>query len=152
MKKTLAMSIAFLAFAGAVYDAVGQDRPPMRGGPGMEGGQMPLQRADVDGDGEISFDEFASSMSNGIGGADLNHDGKITTEEIVKNIVETRVRPMAENMVRRFDANGDGALTMKEIDQRQKQMFARLDRNGNGKIEASEMPRRGQGGPGRQRQ
>jgi hypothetical protein len=155
MKKMLAMSVAFMAFAGAVYDAAGQDRQ-MRGGPGGPGAggggggpaQM-LQRADDNRDGTVSFEEFAAVMGNGVGDSDLNGDGRITTEEIVRNIVETRIRPMADQMVQRFDQNGDGVLTKREVDTQQKQMFARMDRDGNGKIEGAEMQPRGGGGQGR---
>lgn len=143
------MSIAFLAFAGAVHEAVAQDR--MMRGPGGPGGMGPggpegmLERADTDGDGAISFEEFAFSMGNGLTDADLNGDGRITTEEIVENIVRTRVRPMAENMMRRFDRNGDGVLTLEEINAQQREIFDRMDRNGDGKIDRSELPRgRGQ--------
>jgi len=144
MKKMLAMSVAFMAFAGAVYDAAGQDRP-MRGAAGGGGGpgQM-LQRADESGDGTVSFEEFSAVMGGGVADADLNGDGRITTEEIVRNIVQSRVQPMADNMVRRFDKNGDGVLTKREVESQQKQMFSRMDRDGNGKIEGAEMQPRGQ--------
>jgi hypothetical protein len=47
----------------------------------------------------------------------------------------------------RLDANGDGMLTLAEIESRQKKMFALMDRNDDGKIVKDEMPsgRRGKG-------
>jgi hypothetical protein len=49
---------------------------------------------------------------------------------------------MAQRIVERFDADGDGMLTAAEIDSRQKKMFALMDKNDDGKVEKDEMPQR----------
>ena len=65
----------------------------------------------------------------------------MTVAEIASEIERMRAERMARRIVERFDADGDGMLTVAEIESRQKKMFALLDRNDDGKIVKEEMPR-----------
>jgi Ca2+-binding EF-hand superfamily protein len=105
---------------------------------------MRFERLDKDQSGDLSFDEFFAAMRTRMGDADTNHDGKVTSDEIVAAYEKMRAQRMADRLMRRFDSNNDGALTADEIEARQKRVFARLDKNSDGKIELSEMPKRRQ--------
>lgn len=48
-----------------------------------------------------------------------------------------------ERLIKQFDKNGDGKISLEEAPERLKQNFARLDANGDGQIEANELPERG---------
>jgi hypothetical protein len=144
MKNTTKLAIAFAAM-GSIPASVSwaQDRD----GPGrqMRGDRDKaprFERVDTNGDGSISFEEFAAVMDHGISNADANADGTLTVEEIAKAIEKRRSERAAARIIERFDNDGDGKLTLAEIESRQKKMFALADRNDDGKVEMSEMPRR----------
>jgi Ca2+-binding EF-hand superfamily protein len=140
MKKSMKYAVAFLALAGAASTtAYAADRDG-RHGPRA---QMNFDRADADSSGDVTFEEFAAAMQSRMGAADVDKDGKMTVEEIADEIVRMRAVRQAERMIKRFDTDGDGALTTAEIEARQKKMFALLDRNDDGKLVQDEMPRRG---------
>lgn len=48
-----------------------------------------------------------------------------------------------ERLIKQFDKNGDGKISLDEAPDRLKENFGRLDANGDGQIEASELPERG---------
>lgn len=146
MKTTTRLAVAFLALAGA---AGGVAQAQDRRNDGERGPGMRLERADADNSGDVTFEEFQAAMKNRMGGADANGDGKMTVEEIAVEIQRQRSERMARRMIERFDVDGDGALTMAEIENRQKKQFALLDRNDDGKISDEEMPKRGERHRGR---
>lgn len=139
MKKSTRMAIAFLAIAGASGSIAHAADNELRRGDGKAKG-MRFERIDADNSGDVSFEEFAAAMKTRMGKADADGDGKTTVAEIASEIERMRAERQAQRIVKRFDTNGDGALTMDEIEARQKKMFALLDRNDDGKIEKAEMP------------
>ena len=153
MRKSTKTAIAFLVLAGMAGSvAMAGDRSNMRHeakGPGG-GQQMRFERIDIDRSGDVSFEEFSAVIGSRASGADANADGKITVAELADAIERRRAERRAERMIRRFDTNGDGELTMEEIENRQKKMFALMDRNDDGVLVIEEMPRRmGMRGEGR---
>jgi Ca2+-binding EF-hand superfamily protein len=48
----------------------------------------------------------------------------------------------AQRMVERFDADGDGELSLAEIETHQRKVFALMDRNDDGMVAKDELPRR----------
>jgi Ca2+-binding EF-hand superfamily protein len=145
-KSSMKLALAFMALAGASGGAAfaqdGGDGQPF--GP-RRGGGMRFERADADKSGDVSFEEFAAAMKTRMTTADADKDGKMTVAEIADEIERQRAERMARRIVERFDTDGDGALTLAEIESRQKKMFALLDRNDDGKVVREEMPRRGMG-------
>ncbi len=75
---------------------------------------------------------------------DLNHDGKVTADELVawqeKKRAERR-RKMAARHLQRFDANGDGVVTAKEFRAFHERRFKEADENGDGVITPDERRR-----------
>ena len=115
-------------------------------------------RADRDGDGRVSRAEAASAAAQRSGDwfdkLDLNKDGYLTQDE-VKEGRQTRHEnmraDMKEKMEARFkeaDANGDGQLSLDEVQAKMPRMaerFATLDADKNGLLSKDELKR---GGPG----
>lgn len=67
---TLAFTLAAPAFA--------QDQPP----PPRGGGMGMMMRADTNGDGVVSRDEALAQAGQRFDRMDLNHDGKLTRDEV----------------------------------------------------------------------
>ncbi|MET0307187.1 MAG: ca2+ sensor protein [Sphingomonas sp.] len=92
----------------------------------------PLARADANGDGIVTREEFLADVDARFAKLDLNKDGKITPDE----------RPekggMADRMISRADANGDGVITLEEQRAQALQRFDRIDTNHDGKIDQAE--------------
>ena len=63
-------------------------------------------------------------------------------EEIAAEMQRQRDRRRAERTIRRFDANDDGVLSMAEIENHQREVFALMDRNDDGVVAQDELPRR----------
>jgi EF hand len=146
MKKTTGMALAFLALSAAVTGAANADKRHGGGDAGMMGGgagMQPMELADADKNGEITFDEFKKAAGDRFVLADVNKDGKVTVEEMAAAIEKMRTERMAKRMIERFDADNDGSVTLAEIENGQKKIYALMDRNDDGKIVAGEMPRHG---------
>ncbi len=75
---------------------------------------------------------------------DLDHDGKVTADELVawqeRKRAERR-RKMAARHLKRFDANGDGVVTAKEFRAFHERRFEQADANGDGVITPEERRR-----------
>ena len=147
MKKTTGMALAFLALSAAVTGTAVADKRHGGGNAGMMGGlgggMRSLDLADADKNGEITFDEFKKAAGDRFVLADANKDGKVTVEEMAAAIEKMRAERMAKRMIERFDSDGDGSVTLAEIDNGQKEIYALLDRNDDGKLVKEEMPHRG---------
>lgn len=84
-------ALAGLMLAMLAAPVMAQDTPPPPGGPGPRGvgggammrggGGGAMMRADTNGDGAVSRDEYLAMMGQRFDRMDLNHDGKITREE-----------------------------------------------------------------------
>jgi Ca2+-binding EF-hand superfamily protein len=141
MRKSVKLAIAFATLAGLAGSvAHAKEGPRRHHGPG--GHQ--LDRADADDSGDISFEEFAAAMNGRIGFADgdADADGKLTVEEVAAEMQRQRDLRRARRMVERYDVDGDGALTLDEIQTHQREVFALLDRNNDGMVARDELPRR----------
>ncbi|MEO9611746.1 MAG: acid-shock protein [Nitratireductor sp.] len=147
MKSKTNAAMTFLALAGllgaATAQVQAQDDDMRQDGKGNHG--MRFERADADQSGDLTFEEYAATIDARLANADTDGDGRMTVGEIADEIVRIRAERQARRLVRRFDVNGDGALTADEIENRQRKMFALLDRNDDGMVDRSEMPRRGKG-------
>lgn len=138
-----------IALVAASVAAIAATASFAQGGFGRHGDRMSpidrLEAADADKSGDVTLDEFAKAFDQRIGGADANADGVYTADEIAAEIERQRAMRMANRIIERFDADGDGKLTKAEVENHQKKMFAMLDRNDDGKIVRDELPQRGFG-------
>ncbi|WP_127524404.1 EF-hand domain-containing protein [Mesorhizobium sp. Z1-4] len=150
MRKSVKLAIAFATLAGMAGSvAYAKEGPRRHHGPGG----FEFERADADNSGDITFEEFAAAMSQRIGfaDADANSDGSLTVEEIAAEMQRQRERRRAERMIERFDADGDGVLSLAEIETHQRKVFALMDRNDDGVVAEDELPRRDRGNRERRR-
>ena len=71
--------------------------------------------------------------------ADTDGDGTLSQKEIEDMVMKRMVERRAKRMERRLDVNGDGKVTIAEIEKQRQKEFAALDRNDDGKLERSEL-------------
>jgi hypothetical protein len=148
MKKSTKMALAFIALSTSLGGAAFADKR-QGAGFGMGGMMGRLDLADADNNGEITFEEFSKAANDRFTLADVNKDGKVTVEEMAAAIEKMRAERMAARMIKRFDADNDGSVTLAEIQNGQKEVYALLDRNDDGKLVGDEMPRKGKRHMGR---
>ncbi|MBS0564472.1 MAG: calcium-binding protein [Proteobacteria bacterium] len=103
-----------------------------------------LAQADANGDGAVSKAEMDAFLKTEFAQMDTNHDGFVSDDEMKAFILAkmaARAGEMADRRIKADDSNGDGRLTLAELegDRRLSRMFARLDRDGDGTISRDEM-------------
>ena len=119
-------------------DGPGEPPPPPPFGPPVN----PLfQAIDTDDDGELSPKEIAKATES-IAKLDRNKDGIITEDE-VRPPPPPRGRPQDAramiDSVMRFDKDGDGKVTAKELPERMARMLEQGDANQDGSLQRSEV-------------
>lgn len=112
------------------------------------GGQhaMPLDfgAADTDGDGMLTQGEIESWRMARAKEADTDKDGFVTLEEMKAAIIgrmEQRAQEMAQHRLEVQDTDGDGRLSLAEMEPgpRAGRMFDRIDTNGDGNLSKDEV-------------
>lgn len=157
MVKTITFALAAAAFTSLTAIAIAQTTstpapaapeaaqttPSADKADGKHGPRMGrrMARLDADNDGSISQDEFATASR--MTEADTNNDGEISQDEMIAMLQKRDYERRAEQMARRMDIDGDGKVTIAEIEQHRGKRFALMDRNNDGKLEGREL-RRGQ--------
>lgn len=103
-----------------------------------------FQKYDIDGDGQVTEDEFRSERVNGYLRRDANGDGNVQSEEYVSEY-ETRLIEQLEAQHKRqidqadfrftvLDKDEDGNLSLDEFHASGKRMFSTLDTNKDGAV------------------
>ncbi|KAB2676736.1 calcium-binding protein [Brucella tritici] len=87
--------------------------------------------------GPVDLEKF--SRMDDLKAADTDGDGVLSRAEIEALALKRIVSRAADRMERRLDINGDGKVTLAEVENQRKKEFAALDRNEDGKIDRSEM-------------
>ena len=145
MKTTLSTCALTLAalFAGAALAA----DPPRADSP------HDVMRADTDGDGRISRAEAAAAgaerSNEWFDKLDLNKDGYITADEMkqahaTRNNMHGDMRQKMEERFKEADTNGDGQLSLDEVQAKMPKLaerFSELDTDKNGQLTKEELAR-----------
>jgi len=98
-------------------------------------------RLDADKDGFISLEESGSRRIDMLKAADTNGDGELSQEELVAHIQKREYERRARQMSRMLDVDGDGKVTIAEIERQHEKRLALMDTNDDGQISQDEMRR-----------
>jgi Ca2+-binding EF-hand superfamily protein len=119
-----------------------------------------FERADANGDGFVTKEEFAASRDTMFQNIDANKDGNLTQEEMkaareawrakmgkpAQDESQANADPAKqkkhEGFMKRLDTDQNGQVSAAEFNAAGERMFARLDDNGDGKIAMDEIPQR----------
>lgn len=141
MRKAIlaALALSFAAGTAAVAqnrDDAGKPETAMKRDGGTGG---MFRHLDADGDGKLSSDEFGSMRLGRLQEADADADGKLTEAEIVDFLIQRDYERKARRAAQMLDVDGDGEVTIAEIEGRQAKRFALLDRNDDGALDQDEL-------------
>lgn len=96
---------------------------------------------DADGDGQLTMEEMNNMRQNRFQAADANSDGILTREELTAH-AQGKVEEHVARMLERKDADGDGALSLEEMQSGRhahgQRLFERADANSDGAISEEE--------------
>jgi len=148
-RKTLILTLTAAAVAGTALFGAGLAQA--RQGYGPQGPILNFEELDTNGDGQITQDEMQARAKTRFDDADTNGDGKLSVEEMTATAEKRmqdrmqrgadKIAKRTERMIEKRDANGDGLLTMAELEDgnsRGDRLFERLDKDGDGVISAEE--------------
>ncbi|MGB3643086.1 MAG: calcium-binding protein [Mesorhizobium sp.] len=85
----------------------------------------------------IDLEKF--SKMDRLKAADTNGDGTLSRDEIENMVMKRMIERMANRMEKRLDINGDGKVTLEEIQKQKAKQFAVLDRNDDGQLDRKEL-------------
>lgn len=139
MNKLMIVSVTTFTIIGVGLSATGSAfaDDKKRKGKGKRG--INIERIDTDKSGAISLEEFASVGLGKMIAADKDGDGILSTDEISAEMEAERKRRREEAMMKRLDVNGDGSITVAELQDRMNKQFAVLDRNSDGSLSTEEL-------------
>ena len=129
----------------APADAAATPDKPQAGMPGRDGMERPGRRGgpmgwlDTDKDGAIAKDEFQGRRLARLAAADTDGDGTLSQPELEAMVLKQIAERRARQLTKRLDINGDGKVTLAEIESMRDKRFAVMDRNDDGKIDAREL-------------
>lgn len=107
---------------------------------GKHGPHMNFEQLDSNGDGQVTKEELANAATTRFNAVDTNGDGNLSVDELAAASERANQDRIAK-MVEKRDENGDGVLSLTEMQPRSDRMdhmFERLDANEDGVISAEE--------------
>lgn len=102
-------------------------------------GPKRMERLDTNKDGAISLKEMTAQTTERFSSADADDDGTITVEELTEHLQRRAFERRARHMLARLDYDGDGKVTVSELENRAAKRFALMDANDDGQVSAQEL-------------
>ncbi len=139
---TIALMAVALIATTAMADRWGaRGEGPQGNGPFME---MDFAAMDSDKDGKVTPAEIEALRTARLMAADADKDGFLSPDELsamAMGRMQARATDMATQMIERQDADGDGKLSLAEMQPRtpQERMFRRLDTDNDGALSEAEI-------------
>ena len=138
------MTLSLIAAAGVALAALSTAALADRG-PGNGPGPALMQRfdeLDTNKDGKLSAEELAALRTGHMAAADTDKDGTLTRDEMVA-FRQQQAGERAGKAFDRMDADGDGRLSLAEMDSRKgpspERMIKRADTDGDGVLSKAEV-------------
>ncbi len=123
--------------AFAQTETPAKDPAPVATDAAANAGHSKRAKIDANDDGVVDLAEFTNM--DRLKQADTNGDGTLSKEEIDAMALKQLVEQRAGRITNRLDVNGDGVVTLAEVEKQKAKRFALLDRNDDGKLEKSEL-------------
>lgn len=99
-----------------------------------------LDRADANGDGVVTRDEFMSARAEQFTSRDRNRDGFIDDNDLGKRAARReRASQAMDAIVRQLDSNGDGKVAKQEFVDGGGKLFDRADADKSGTLDKKEV-------------
>ena len=136
----LALATSALAQGAPERPGPGGDRPMMGrdGGPGgSRHGDRQLEILDIDGNGTASREEISGELGRLLGAADVDGDGQLSPDEFRRR-GSFFIRLGTTTFFDLIDANGDQQISKEELNQPMERWFVRRDGNSDGNIDSEE--------------
>jgi hypothetical protein len=130
---SLALTIGFAGTAFAGHPGAHRDHGVAFG-----------EKIDTDGDGQVELTEVEANAAKRAAEIDANADGRIDATELQAHHDKLR-RLASEKRLLRFDADGDGSVSVDEFASGQSERIAKLDSNADGVISGAELKSRRHG-------
>ncbi len=130
-KRTIISSVIGLALVAGISQAAEPKSGPREDKPARQ------MRADKDGNGTVDKAEFLAEAETRFQKTDANADGNIDREEMkaqrqkMRKHFKGKHRPLS-------DKNGDGKVTIDDVPERAKELFAKVDTDSNGEVSETE--------------
>jgi hypothetical protein len=103
------------------------------------GGEGMFERADANGDGSVTKEEFIAARGQQFKKFDRNSDGYIDSNDVPKRVAERRKQNGGEMHGGQFDADGDGKVSKDEFINGPTLVFDRADADKNSVLDAKEL-------------
>ena len=126
--------------------------------PGAQSGEPRLSRGterfirlfDTNGDGKVSINEINADQARMFTALDVDVDKKMSVDEIKRRGRSLQIF-RTTTLFDLLDANGDGYLSLSEVQAPSKRWFKRYDKNSDGVMDANEIPEQRSWGRGGRR-
>lgn len=103
-------------------------------------GENLLDKADTNSDGVITRDEARAAREQAFKRADRNSDGVVNDADVPKRAaLAAEYRQRTAQLKTQYDANGDGAVTLAEVQNAPMKAFDAADANKDGVVDKSEV-------------